>query len=150
MKAWLTLVLCASCVSPALAEPPAAPDRAAQQAASKLVDEVLVTPLPRPERRRSRFSREGPVASQRRVCVLDAELLTDTRGKRFVRFAIDVRRPDEDEKWRRDAILGCAYPDDDQVFVRQDEEYLPAASLLGKDTEPEPGACRSNRRDEAS
>ena len=70
--------------------------------------------------------------------------LVDVRGKRFVRFAIDVRRPyDEDQAWQQDAVLGCAYPEDRRVFVRSGDAYVPAASLLGKDVEPEPSACRA-------
>ena len=139
MKSWFAFVLSALCASAALAEPPPA-----QQAASALVDKLLVAPLKKAESRRSKFSRERPVAIERRVRVLDSELLTDVHGKRFVRFAIDVRHPyDEDRAWEQDAVLGCAYPEDKRVFVRNGDEYHPAASLLGKDVEAEPSACRT-------
>jgi hypothetical protein len=137
MKSWLAVVLSVSCASVAFAEPP-------QQAASALIDKLLVAPLKKAESRRSKFSREAPVAVQRRIRMLDAELLTDVQGKRFVRFAIDVRRPhDEDEQWHPYVVLGCAYPEDKQVFVRSGEEFVPASSLLGKDVEPSQSACRA-------
>ena len=145
MKSWSAFVLSALCASAALAEPPPSPALSApgQKAASALIEKALVAPLKKAETRRSRFSREGPVAAERRIRVLDAEALTDARGKHFVRFAIDVRRPyDQDQAWEQDAVIGCAYPEDKRVFVRSGDEYLPASSLLGKDVEPEPSACR--------
>ena len=145
MKSWSAFVLSTLCASAVLAEPPSpVPNAPAQQAASALVETMFVAPLKKAESRRSRFSREAPVAVQRRIRVLDATALTDARGKRFVRFAIDVRRPyDEARAWEQDAVLGCAYPEDKRVFVLNGEDYVPAASLLGKDVEPEPSACRA-------
>jgi hypothetical protein len=132
------------CASAALAEPPAATPTKTQDDASELVDNQLVAPLKKGERKRSRFSRAAPVAVQRRVRVLDRELLTDLRGKQFVRFAIDERRSRNDKgAWQGDSIVGCAYPGEAEVFVRDGDVYRDASSLLGKDKQEQAGVCRA-------
>jgi hypothetical protein len=138
--ACLALTLCASA---ALAEPPT-PAADTQQAASALVKAQVVQPLQKAESRRKAFSRVMPVAVERRVRVLDAVALTDARGASFVRFAVDVRRGwVEDSPWETEALLGCAYPETEQVFVQRGSRYFAAASLVGKATKPVPDVCRA-------
>jgi hypothetical protein len=127
-----------------LAEPPAPPTGEGGRAAAALVEKELVRPLSKAEARRSRFSRAAPVALERRVRILDSVALLDVRGKSFVRFAIDVRRPwDEPDAWERDALLGCAYTAEAKVFVRRGEAYLPARSALGAQEKALPDVCRA-------
>jgi hypothetical protein len=150
MKSWLPLLSSMLCVSVALAEPPAPPATKSQSAAAELVHAQLLTPLKKAEAKRSRFSRAAPVAVQRRVRVLDAVALTDTRGKAFVRFAIDERRSrNEQSPWRKDSVVGCAYLTERALFVRRGEAYVPAESLLGKDDEARPDVCRAAPQDSA-
>jgi hypothetical protein len=143
MKRLLPLLASVLCVSVAFAEPPAA-SSAHTAAASELVNAQLLLPLQRAEAKRSRFSRAAPVALERRVRLLDAAAVADVHGKPFVRFAIDERRFGREEgAWRKDSVLGCAYPNEREVFVRRGDKYLPARSLLGKDAKERPGACRA-------
>ena len=140
MKRLLPLLASVLCVSVALAEPPAAAP--AKTAASELVNAQVLVPLQRSEAKRSRFSRAAPVPVQRRVRVIDPTALTDSRGKDFVRFAIDERRAfGERGTWHEDSVVGCAYVNEQQVFVRRGAAYLPARSLLGKDDKEQPGVC---------
>jgi hypothetical protein len=132
----LTLMLCASA---ALAEPPA-PSRGATAA---LVEQKILAPLRKIEAKRSRFSRAAPVPVERRVRMLDPVALTDARGRAFVRFAIDLRRSfDEAAPWQSDAVLGCAYPGEGEVFVQRDGAFFPASIVLGKEAGERPGVCR--------
>ncbi len=141
MKNWFPSLGLTLCASLALAEPPASPAR--EEAAAALVEQQLVRPLAKAESRRSRFSRAMPVARERRVRVLDSAALVDVRGKAFVRFAIDVRRPWDDEGlWEQDNLLGCAYVAEGRVFVQRGENYLPAGSVVGKNDKPQPDVCR--------
>jgi hypothetical protein len=144
MKSSLPLLISMLCTSVALAEPPAPPATKTQSAAAELVNAQLLVPLKKVESKRSRFSRAAPVAVQRRVRVLDAVALTDTRGKSFVRFAIDERRSlNEQAPWRRDSVLGCAYLNERELFVRRGEAYLPAQSMLGKEEKERADVCRA-------
>jgi hypothetical protein len=144
MKKWLLFLLSMLCADAALAEPPAPPPTGAQEAASELVKQRLLQPLTKAESKRKRFSRAAPVAKQRRVRVLDLAAQTDVRGKQFVRFAVDQRYGwDEDEEWELDAFVGCAYPDQKQVFLRRGDDYVPARSALGGDDEAQPDVCRA-------
>lgn len=132
------------CVSVAFAEPPSAPSTKTQTAVSELVNKELLTPLQKAESKRRRFSRAAVVPVQRRVRVLDAAALTDVRGKKFVRFAIDVRRPsDEQNSWHKDNVTGCAYLDEREVFVRRAGAYVPASSVLGEDAGERSGVCQA-------
>lgn len=129
------------CASVALAEPPPAPSTPAQGAVAELVDKQLVAPLKKAESRRAKFSRAAPAPVQRRVRV-EAETLTDARGKQFVRFAIDERRGWEVEgTWHEDRVVGCAYLQEREVLVRHKQGYFPARLLLGKSEQARPGAC---------
>jgi len=128
----------------ALAEPPVPTETDSQKAVAELVNKQIVAPLTKSERRRSRFSRAAPVAMQRRVRVLDTTALTDVQGKAFVRFAIDERRGrGEQAAWINDAHVGCAYPGERTLFVRDGDRYLSAASLLGAKAEEQPKVCRA-------
>lgn len=154
MKNWLPFLALTLCAELAVAEPPAAAPAAAptqtQSEASALVEKKLLEPLKKAEAKRSRFSRAAPVPVARRVRVLDAVARTDTRGKAFVRFAVDVRRRGTEEgDWVRDAMLGCAYPKEQKVFVQRNDVYVPARSVLGEDAEPKPNVCRAAPSDDA-
>lgn len=141
MKRSLPLLASMLFVSAALAEPPARGAEATDDAAA-LVKDQLVVPLQKVEKKRSRFSRAAPVPVQRRVRVMDGEL-TDSRGRAFVRFAIDERRSWDDEgSWQRARVVGCAYPHDDEVYVRQGDAYVSAQSLLGKARAASADVCR--------
>jgi hypothetical protein len=141
---FLASILCASL---ALAEPPTP----TQTAASALVEKKLLEPLQRAEGKRSRFSRSAPVPVARRVRVLDAVAQTDARGKAFVRFAIDVqRRGLDDVEWHEAAMLGCAYPNEQKVFIQRDDGYVPARGVLGEEVEPKPNVCRAAPADGAT
>jgi hypothetical protein len=108
------------------------------------VNKQLVLPLKKAESRRSRFSRAAPVPVQRRVRVLDTAAHTDSRGKEFVRFAIDERRAwDEKSPWEKDSVTGCAYLQEHEVFVQHGEAFVPATSLLGRDAKERPGVCHA-------
>jgi hypothetical protein len=114
----------------AFAEPPI-PASAPNERAAALVEKELLAPLRKSESKRSRFSRAAPVAIGRRVRVLDALAQADARGKNFVRFAIDVRHPfDETGAWEQNAMVGCAYLDEAQVFVKRGEGYVTAKGAL--------------------
>jgi hypothetical protein len=149
MKKWLWCLLSMLCASAALAEPPApapapAPDSKTRAAASALVKKRLIQPLAQAQQKRSRFSRSAPVPTERRVRVLDTTAQTDVHGKHFVRFAVDERlRWDDDSEWEMDAILGCAYLDQKEVFVKRGEDYVPASNTLGKDGKARSDVCRA-------
>ena len=138
---FLALMLCART---AFAEPPAPPATEGQAAVTELVDKQLLAPLKKAESRRARYSRAAPAPVTRRVRVLDSVALTDARGRQFVRFAVDERRGwDERNAWRSDRMLGCAYPNEHEVFVKRDDAFLPARAMLGKDVEERSDVCRA-------
>jgi len=122
---------------PVAAEEPHAADA---KSAAALVQRVLIKPLAAKEDDQSRFSRARMPAQERRVRILDEELRKDASGGSFVIFAVDARHgmlpPNDDTGWRRDAIVGCAYVDRGEVFVKSGERYRPAAFLLGKNLKP--------------
>jgi hypothetical protein len=135
---FLALMLCASV---AFAEPPATET---QTAAAELVDKQLLAPLKKAESRRAKYSRAAPAPVTRRVRVLDSVALTDAHGRQFVRFAVDERRGWDDRgTWRSDRMLGCAYPNEREVFVQRDDAYLPARGMLGKDVEERSDVCHA-------
>jgi hypothetical protein len=148
MKNWLLCLLSMLCASAALAEPPAPPGAPSstvsktQEAASALVKKRLLQPLAKAQAKRSRFSRSAPVPAQRRVRVLDTTAQADVHGKHFVRFAVDERW-DEESAWEKDVFLGCAYLDQQEVFVKQSEDYVPASSALGKGGRARANVCRA-------
>ena len=138
---FLVLMLCASV---AFAEPPAPPAPASQSAVAELVDKQLIAPLKKAESRRAKYSRAAPAPVTRRVRVLDSVALTDAHGRQFVRFAVDERRGwDERSAWRSDRMLGCAYPNEREVFVQREDVYLPARGMLGKEVEERSDVCRA-------
>jgi hypothetical protein len=105
--------------------------------AARRVDEGLVKPLAKREGG-GRFSRERPPPRERRVRVLEAELSRDKNGRAFVPFAVDVRFGTD---WQQNDIVGCAYRESGNLFVKAGDAYRPAAFLLGKNLAPVAGAC---------
>jgi hypothetical protein len=106
-----------------------------------LVERHLVRPLGEKEERRSRFSRSYIPPRARRVRILDRVRSTDPRGGEFVAFAVDDRAGrfaleagEDSGRWRRDAIVGCAYPARDEIFIKRGDEFFAAGLLLGKKT----------------
>jgi hypothetical protein len=135
----LALTLCASAVH---AEPPS--PKAEDAAVRALVQDKVLTPLKKVETKRSKFSRARPVPMERRVRVPSAQRELDTRGKEFVRFAIDERPGWDDQgAWQEGRVVGCVYLGERKVFVRQGDGYVPAAALLGDDVSARPGVCQS-------
>lgn len=102
------------------------------------VDEGLLKPLAQKESNRSKFSRERPPPGERRVRVLEANAATDKSGRTFVPFAIDIRYFNGD--WKEN-LVGCAYRQTGNLFVKAGSEYRPAAYLLGKRAGAVAGAC---------
>jgi len=144
MRNSLLLLLSMLCASSALAEPPALPPTKIQESASALVQKQLLTPLMRVQAKLERYSRAARAPAQRRVRVLDTVGHADIRGKTFVRFAVDVRYGrSKGDSWKEAAILGCAYLGESQVFVQRGDHYLPAASMLGNRSKPQPDVCRA-------
>lgn len=147
MKNSLSLVALMLCTSVALAEPPPAPTPGdARSTALELVNRQLVAPMKKSESRRKSFSRAMPVPVARRVRVLDQEALTDARGKKFVRFAVDVRRgfgEEQEAGWRNDDVVGCAYPNEREVYVQDGDAYFAARSLLSAGGKARPDVCRA-------
>jgi hypothetical protein len=100
-----------------------------------------VRPLAQQEEGRGRFSRGRPPPRERRVRVIQASTISDKNGRAFVPYAVDVRFGDGE--WQKDDIVGCAYRQTGELFVKNGEEYRPAAFLLGKDQPPVAGACEA-------
>ena len=107
-----------------------------QRAALALVKRDLIQPLIAKEGARSKFSRARMPPEDRRVRILDEQPSKDTQGIAFVRFSVDARYgylgSDNEDHWRRDDITGCVYLDKNQIFVKNGDQYRPAAFLLGK------------------
>ena len=101
------------------------------------IDEGLVKPLANREGG-SRFSRGRPPPRERRVRVLESTLSRDKNGRGFVPFAVDARFGSD---WRQNDIVGCAYRESGNLFVKYGDAYRPAAFLLGKNVGPVAGAC---------
>jgi len=74
------------------------------------------------------------------VRVIQSTVSVDKSGRAFVPFAIDVRFGSE---WRKDDIVGCAYRQTGELFVKRGDAYRPAAFLLGKKAEPVAGVCEA-------
>jgi hypothetical protein len=126
-------------VSAAVAEVPSTEGQV-----TELVQTQLLRPLYKAQSKRKMFSRAAPTPLERRVRVLDTTAQTDSRGKQFMRFAVDQRYAlDEESAWQPDSIVGCAYPGDGKVFVKNGDDYLPARSLLGGDHKARPDVCRA-------
>lgn len=103
------------------------------------VEAGLVKPLANQDEGRSRFSRMRPPPRERRVRAIQASTTTDKGGRAFVPFAIDVRFGSGE--WQKDDIVGCAYRDNGELFVKSGDAFRPAAFLLGQDLPPVEGAC---------
>jgi hypothetical protein len=143
MKRLLPFLVLTLCTSLAFAEPPA-PAAKVDHPAANLVNKKLVKPLQKAQAKRSRFSRSRPMPARRRVRVTDGQAQTDSRGKKFVRFAVDERRGwSKAHEWRENRIVGCAYVHEGQVFVLRGDDFLPAKSLLGKRAKPRAQVCRA-------
>jgi hypothetical protein len=104
------------------------------------VDQALLQPLAKLERG-SRFSRERPPPHERRLRVLATTLSHDKSGRAFVPFAIDIRFSGQD--WQKDDIVGCAYRESGNLFVKTGDSYRPASFMLGKPADPVAGVCEA-------
>lgn len=139
MRRSLPLVVSMLCASAALAEPPASDDAAR---AGALIDAQLIAPLKKAEKKRARFSRAMPGATERRVDVQASAAASDARGEAFVPFSVDVRRPwDAPGRWARAELTGCAYLGAGAVYVRSGDHYVPAKHLLGQGGKAPAGVC---------
>jgi hypothetical protein len=105
--------------------------------AQRRIDDGLVKPLAKREGG-SRFSRERPPPRERRVRVLESTLSRDKNGRGFVPFAVDVRFGSD---WQQNDIVGCAYRESGNLFVKNGAAYRPAGFLLGKNVGPVAGVC---------
>src|SRR5262249_43457795 len=104
------------------------------------VEEGLVKPLASIDLANSRFSRTRLPPVERRVRVLQTTATLDRAGRPFVPFAVDVRFGAE---WHDNDIVGCAYPNTGDLFVKKGDAYRPASFLLGKNADPAPGVCEA-------
>lgn len=91
----------------------------------------------------SRFSRKRPPPREHRVRFEQAKVLRDQLGRRFIRFAIDVRF--EESSWHTDDLVGCIYTPLGDIYVKKGNGYRPAAFLEGKPMDAVPGVCTPGR-----
>lgn len=153
MNRFLTCALFLS-ASLAFATPPEVPP--AVTAAKATIEKDLVDPLAIKERKASRMTRSRQPAMARRVRILSAEPMKDASGKAFLAFAVDAKYgfdprdefPDEreraEERWQKDAITGCLYPETNELFVNRSGTHYPAGLLLGKKaSKAAEGVCRA-------
>ena len=110
------------------------------QWAQRRVDEGIVRPLAEKSAQRSKFSRAARAPIERRARITRTSPLVDKRGREFLPFAIDVRFGSD---WREDQTLGCVYRHSGELFVKNADEYRPAAYLLGKNVGPVAGVCEA-------
>lgn len=89
-----------------------------------------------------RFSRVRVPPVERRARVLQDNPSFDGSGRAFVPFAVDVRFG---ESWRENEIVGCAYVQSGEVFVKRGDGFRPAEVLLGKKVAANAGACEVRR-----
>jgi hypothetical protein len=106
--------------------------------AKRRVQDGLVKPLANQSGRR--FSRERPPPAERRVRVTRETTTSDSKGGKFLTFAVDVRYG---TYWQEDYVVGCVYAGTGLLFVKNGDEYRPAAFLFGKKTEPVEGVCEA-------
>lgn len=130
---WLAFALCAP--SLALA------DETLADWVKRRVQDGLVKPLAKQDEGRSRFSRGRPPPRERRVRVIQASATPDKRGRSFVPYAIDSRFGSDE--WEKDDVVGCAYRQTGELFVKIGAEYRPASFLLGQDVPAVAGACEA-------
>jgi hypothetical protein len=103
------------------------------------VDAGLVKPLAKAEG--SRFSRVRPPPHERRIRAPQATASVDKSGRAFVPFAVDVRFGSAE--WHKDDIVGCAYREKGELFVKVGNAFRPAEFLLGRNVEPVAGVCEA-------
>ena len=75
-----------------------------------------------------------------RVRVLESSLTRDKKGRSFVPFAVDVRFGSD---WQQNDIVGCAYRESGNLFVKTGGVYRPATFLLGKNVGPVADTCEA-------
>jgi len=118
--------------------------------AKSVLQSRLVDPLKKKEAERSRFSRAVLPPHARRIRILENNPQTDGRGKLFVLFAIDEGRgfggdQEKEDRWLKEVITGCVYPETGDVMVKRGEVYYPSAMLLGLQAPKAPaGVCRAS------
>ena len=116
----------------------------ASQTPESLVQERLLVPLAARESARSSYSRARPPAAERRVRLLDAAPIADSKGGAFVGFAVDARYGRGEGRWRQSVIAGCVYVESGEVYVRYGDAFRAAGVILGAMTPPAAGnVCRA-------
>jgi hypothetical protein len=106
------------------------------------VEEGLLKPLAEQEKSRSRFSRARMPPRERRARVTQVTPTRDPSGRQFMAFALDVKYGSE---WRENDVVGCAYLDNRDLFVKLGSEYRPSAVLLGQAGDAVQGVCVAAR-----
>ncbi|MFM2419426.1 MAG: hypothetical protein RL385_4149 [Pseudomonadota bacterium] len=140
MNRSLSLVLCMLCASSALAEPTPSP----QSAATALIEAELLAPLREVELKRSPFSRVPRRPLERTLRVVERAGQVDAQGRTFLSFAIDVRKPSTDgSRLEKNAIVGCVYVDQREVYVRAGARYQRAKDMLAKSEVMRRDVCRA-------
>ena len=103
------------------------------------VETGLVKPLAKRESG-NRFSRARPAPQERRVRITNPTMSTDTSGRAFLPFAIDVRFGSD---WTENDGVGCVYAPNGDIFVKIGDSYRPGAFLLGKNADAVTGVCEA-------
>lgn len=103
-----------------------------------IVEAKLLVPLQNKDAKRPKFSRAAPPPAARRVRILDGGPQADAKGQSFVAFVIDeahsfssAGQEIPEESWRKEAFVGCVYPQKGEVFVKMGETSYPASVLWG-------------------
>ena len=129
---WFTVCAFALSLAPSLA---LADDTSLAASVQHRVQDGLLKPLAAFQ---SRFSRGRPPPHESRVRVLSPTTTSDSAGRPFVAFAVDVNYGSQ---WQENDIVGCAYPKSGLLFVKIGDAYRPASFLLGKVSDAVPGVC---------
>jgi len=132
----LSLVPC----SPRLAR---ADEPTPAQKVEKRVTDGLLTPLADYEANISRFSRARMPPRVRRVRVTQATPTVDAQGRPFMAFALDVKWGEE---WHENDVVGCAYTNSGELFVKRGDDFRPAQILMGKPADPVANVCKAAPR----
>jgi hypothetical protein len=104
------------------------------------VKEGLLKPLSDMEKSQGRFSRMPMPPMERRVRTLETQV--DAQGRSFARFAVDAHyRGVED--WTQSVIVGCAYAQSRDIFVKIGDSYRPASFVVGKPGDVVAGVCEA-------
>ena len=104
----------------------------ASETPESLIQHNLLAPLAAREKGRSRYSRAGPPAVERRLRMLDETPIADAKGARFQTFTVDARYGLGKGTWDKGEITGCVYPASGEVYVKVGNGYRGAGVLLGK------------------